>query len=260
VSIQLDDILKDAIHVIKKIGDYQVEMQFSDEIFITSKSSSVDLVTSVDQYSEKELIKGLLPLVSGSELLGEETGFTGLSEDWLWVVDPLDGTTNYSQGLPIFAISVALKHHGITQLGIVYTPKLKDIFYAIRGSGTFMNGKRVFVAQKKELNQSVLATGFPYDRATHSQNNTSEIKKIIPLVRGIRRMGAAAYDLALVACGHLDGYWEYNLSIWDMAAGELLIEEAGGQMLVLDARGTSIVAGNKHMVKAIIDSLDLKTK
>lgn len=254
----LNVILEAVTALVKKVGRHQVKEQFSESLSVDSKSSRVDLVTSVDKKSEIMLCKGLLKLIKGSQMLGEESGLTGETGDWLWIVDPLDGTTNYAQGLPIFAISIALTFKNEAKLAVVHVPRLDETYTAIAGEGARLNGTRIKVSLKEDLVDCVIATGFPYDRATHPQNNAEEVKRMVPLVRGIRRMGAAAFDLSQVACGHLDGYWEYNLAPWDLAAGKLLIEEAGGLVLKLKARGQSVVCGNSSIVKHVIEALGLE--
>lgn len=244
--------------LMRAVGAYQVKMQFSDEWESKSKSTGIDIVTSVDIESEKRLVKGLLTLLPGSAVLAEESGRTGGATPYTWVIDPLDGTTNYAQGLPLFAISVALLHHQEAVFGAIYCPMLNQFYHAVLGQGAWLEGKRLRVSSKLKLSDAVVATGFPYDRSAHPQNNVEEATKIIPLVRGLRRMGVASLDLALLASGALDAYWEYNLSPWDVAAGQLMVKEAGGVVSPLDARGISIVAGNPIMHDVLIQTLGLK--
>lgn len=223
---------------------------------IAAKSSAIDLVTDMDQKSEKMITQYLHRLFPSHGILAEESGQTAGSHEYLWVVDPLDGTTNYAQGLPIFAVSIALQHRGETVLGVIYAPGVGQLFTAIRGKGAFLNGTKIQVSAKTELIQCVLATGFPYDIATHPANNINYFSEIVLKSRAVRRMGAAAYDLACVAAGKLDGFWELSLSPWDVAAGMLLVEEAGGQVVHFRAdRGVSIIAGNAKICEKIHDEL-----
>ncbi len=190
-------------------------------------------------------------------VLGEEGGETDNNSDYLWVIDPLDGTINYSQGLPVFAISIALQYKKETILGVVHAPFLSQTYTAVKGDGAYLNGKIITVGNKEKLNQSVIATGFPYDRAIDLRyNNANYAYYFIPKVKGIRRMGAAAYDLCCVASGALDGYWEMKLKPWDMAAGELIVKEAGGEVFILeDKPAIALIAGNKYIVNNIYNGI-----
>ena len=170
------------------------------------------------------------------------------------MIDPLDGTTNYSQGLPIFSVSIALQHQGGTVVGVVYAPYLGELFWASREGGAWMKcgdgaAKRLRVSEKRTLATSVLATGFPYDKDVNPDNNSDNVARIVPYVRDIRRLGSAAYDLSCIAAGLLDGYWELDLHEWDVCAANLIVREAGG--VVCDFRrnrGVSQAAGNEALV------------
>lgn len=178
--------------------------------------------------------------------------------DYRWVVDPLDGTTNYSQGLPVFSVSIALQYRGETIVGVVYAPYLNELFWASKGGGAYMKSrsgevKRLHVSDKQTLATSVIATGFPYDKDVNPDNNSDNVARIIPYVRDVRRLGSAAYDLSCVAAGLLDGYWELDLHEWDVCAANLIVREAGG--VVTDFRpdrGVSQAAGNETLVREIL--------
>lgn len=171
------------------------------------------------------------------------------------MVDPLDGTTNYSQGLPVFCVSIALQYRGETVVGVVYAPYLRELFTAVRGGGAWCrrgDGEpvRLHVSTKQRLDCSVVATGFPYDKSENPDNNSDNVARILPHVRDVRRMGAAAYDLSCVAAAMLDGFWELNLHEWDVCAASLLVIEAGGVVESLRAdRGVSPVAGSAALVE-----------
>ena len=187
-------------------------------------------------------------------VLSEEGRLTdyNIRKGWktLWVVDPLDGTNNYSQGLPVFCVSIGLQYRGETLLGVVYAPYLNELYTAIRGKGAFLNNASIHVSDKTELDRSVLATGFPYDKGIHPVNNIDNLSRILPHLRGIRRMGSAAYDLCGVAAGFLDGYWELGLKLWDVCAGVLIVQEAGGHIESFrEDRGIAILAGNAGIMK-----------
>lgn len=227
------------------VGDMQKEKLGQTRLAINRKSSQIDLVTEVDVASEKILVDFIRKNYPEHDILAEEGGLSGGSADYRWVIDPLDGTTNYAQSLPIFAVSVALQHKGAPLLGVVYAPAIGQLFTAVRGHGAYLNGERISVSEKSELGECVLATGFPYDIASHPVNNLNYFNAILVKTRAVRRMGAAAYDLACVAAGKFDGYWEMSLFPWDMAAGVLLVEEAGGVVRPFrQDRGISLIAGN----------------
>lgn len=241
----------------REVGNIQKEYFKSNNLLINTKSTGVDLVTEVDELSDKHILDCIKENYPLHGILSEESGQADVKSDYLWIVDPLDGTTNYAQGLPIFATSIALKYKDETILGVVYSPIVDQLFEAAKGKGAYLNGEKIVVGNKKELNKCVLGTGFPYDRAIHKDNNANYFAHFVPMVRGLRRMGAAAYDLANVAAGNLDGFWELNLSPWDIAAGELIIEEAGGKVIFLkEKRGISLVAGNEVICQKILKEIE----
>ena len=170
---------------------------------------------------------------------------------------PLDGTNNYSQGLPIFCVSIGVQYKGETQVGVVYAPYLDEVFSAVRGQGASWNGRAIHVSRKQNLDECIVATGFPYDKGTCPINNLDNVCALLPHLRGLRRMGSAAYDLCCVAAGLLDGYWELNVKPWDVCAGNLIVEEAGGIIRPFRTdRNISIVAGSKPVVNLIYDRLN----
>jgi myo-inositol-1(or 4)-monophosphatase len=200
---------------------------------IDYKFNVADLVTDADKASEALLVEAIRATYPDHNILGEEgTGERSLLQEKgvLWVIDPLDGTVNYAHQLPMFAVSIGVLVDGVPTIGVVYLPILDELFCAERGKGATLNGKPISVSSAPDLNHSVLATGFPYDKWTSERNNTPNVARIIPHLRGLRRMGAAAVDLAYVAAGKLDGYWEEKLNPWDAAAGLVLVEEAGGRL------------------------------
>lgn len=234
------------------IGNLQKENLGRTNLVIDVKSTAIDLVTEIDKKSEEKIIAFLNKYYPSHGILAEESGQSESVSDYLWIIDPLDGTTNYAQGLPIFSISIALTYRSETVLGMVYAPVLDELYYAVKGQGAFLNGQPIHVSPKEKLIDSVLATGFPYDVATHQANNINQFNNLLLKTRAIRRFGSAAYDLASVACGRFDGYWELNLSPWDAAAGILLVEEAGGKVIPYrEDRKVSIIAGNSSIVNQI---------
>ena len=251
--VNVEQALELTCGLARTVGEIQKANLSRKNLGVGTKSSGIDRVTEIDHYSEQYLSTAIRHAYPQHAILSEEQPLQIGASEYLWVIDPLDGTTNYSQGLPIFSISIALQFQGETIMGVVYAPLLEQMFTAIRGRGAMLNDKSINVGLKTDLGQCVLATGFPYDRATHADNNLNYFARLTPRVRGILRMGSAAYDLCNVALGSLDGYWELNLSKWDVAAGALLVEEAGGRVVYLPHhRGVSLVAGNSAICECIL--------
>ncbi len=245
-----------AIEWAKAIGEIQLSYFRKDHLSIKTKSNIFDIVTAADKACEQYFQEQLHICFPDHDMLGEETGTHGNGSDYCWIIDPLDGTTNFSEGLPIFTTSIGLQYKKETVVGVVYAPYLNELYTAIKGEGAYRNGQRLTVSDKTDLSQSVVATGFPYDHGINPDNNSANIVHILPKVRGIRRMGSAAYDLSCVAAGNLDGYWELNLNIWDVCAGILLVEEAQGKIISFrNNRGISIIAGNNDIVQSLKENI-----
>ncbi|WP_415712974.1 inositol monophosphatase family protein [Maridesulfovibrio sp.] len=190
----------------------------------------IDLVTETDLAVENFLKVKLSELLPDSSFLAEETSGNAELIDRTWIIDPLDGTTNFAHGLPMIATSVALWNEGQVQIGIVNLPILNEVFVAVRGGGAFMNGEQIHVSDCDSLEESLIATGFPYAIEEHVDFITDALSRVLVKTQGVRRPGAAAFDLAYTACGRYEGYYENALKPWDMAAGWLLVEEAGGRV------------------------------
>ena len=195
-----------------------------------SLKSEINLVTDVDRASEQLIREAIASHYPRHQVLGEESGLDENVSDYRWVVDPLDGTTNFAHGFPHFAVSIALEHKGETRLGVVYDPMRDELFAAERGTGATLNRRPIHVSKTAELSKSILSTGFPYDIRTAELNNLDHWKNFAMNAQALRRVGAASLDLCYVACGRFDGFWELNLSPWDTAAGALIVEEAGGRV------------------------------
>jgi len=195
-----------------------------------------NLVTEVDLLCEKEVISTILCEEPEHKVLSEEQGGAGLDSEYLWVIDPLDGTTNYAHGYLKFCVSIALVKRGKPLLGVVYDQFANEMFYAGRGSGAFLNGQSIRVSEVARLEDSLLVTGFSYDRGQKLCENLEAFQKILPYPHAIRVDGSAALDLCYVACGRFDGFWERRLNAWDIAAGMLIVEEAGGRVSGFDGR------------------------
>ena len=211
---------------------------------IEEKGRSGDLVTEADKKAEAQILKVLRRHVPEHQILAEESGQLGDREnEYLWAIDPLDGTTNYAHGYPIAAVSVGLLIEGIPQVGAVYNPFRNELFRAAKGLGATCNRRPIRVSQTAELIKSLLVTGFAYDRRETTDNNYAEFCYLTHLTQGVRRSGSASLDLTDVACGRLDGYWEKGLRPWDIAAGIVLVEEAGGKVTAYDCSPLEIDSG-----------------
>ena len=251
-DLNLSRTLDLAIFWAKEVGQIQLSYFRGNNLNIDTKTNIYDVVTRADKESEAFLVKEIEKVFPTHFILGEESGMHEGTSDYRWVLDPLDGTNNYSQGLPIFTVSIGLQYKEETILGVVYAPYFDELYTAIKGKGAFFNGKVIQVSDKSDLNCSVLGTGFPYDKDVNPDNNAANLAAILPHIRGVRRMGSAAYDLCCVAAGWLDGYWELSLCLWDMCAGALIVEEAGGKIQYFrQDRGISIIAANAAIVEKI---------
>ena len=223
---------------------------------IDSKGA-VDLVTEVDRACELVIRDILARLTPHIPVYGEEGGGAEAAAI-RWVVDPLDGTTNFVHGFPYFCTSIALERNGQSEIGVVYDPVADDLFTAVRGRGAYRNGQPMYVSTCSEMNDALLATGFPYDRRQRVDLYLAIVREALMRCQGLRRGGAAALDLAGVACGRLDGYWEFSLQPWDVAAGTLLVLEAGGKVSdhsgqpVLDKQALEPAATNGALHTSLI--------
>ncbi len=217
-----------------------------DSLTVHSKNRN-DFVSEVDTQAEQEIIHILRKAFPDHGILAEESGHHD-GDAYQWVIDPLDGTTNFLHGFPQFAVSIALRHKGRLEQGVVYDPLRQELFTATRGAGAMLNDRRIRVTSRKSLDGALLGTGFPFKSQQHLDAYLDMFRVLFPRSAGIRRAGSAALDLAYVASGRLDGFWEIGLSIWDMAAGILLIQEAGG--LCADFTGGHDYLGNGNLVTA----------
>jgi len=215
-----------------------------DGLTVTSKRQN-DFVTEVDKAAEAAVIDVLAQAYPGHAILAEESGASGKSE-YTWIIDPLDGTTNFIHGFPQYAVSIALRHRDVLTQAVVFDPTRNELFTASRGRGAFLNDRRIRVAKRTRLEESLIGTGFPFRELGHLARYTRMFKAVVAGTAGVRRAGAAALDLAYVAAGRLDGFWEMGLAPWDMAAGTLLILEAGG--LVSDFDGGEGFLEKGHIV------------
>lgn len=211
---------------------------------IEEKGRPGDLVTAADKASEKAILEVLRRHVPEHGILAEESGKLGdISSQYLWAIDPLDGTTNFAHQYPPFGVSVGLLIDGIPQVGVVFDPFHNELFRAAQGLGATRNRQPIRVSETAELRNSLLVTGFAYDRRETSDNNYAEFCHLTHLTQGVRRSGSASIDLCYVSCGRLDGYWERGLSPWDLAAGVVILSEAGGKITAYDGSPWKIESG-----------------
>ncbi|MDH5393032.1 MAG: inositol monophosphatase [Gammaproteobacteria bacterium] len=230
-----------------------------DHLPVVTKEKN-DFVTEVDQKAESVIINTLKQAFPDHSILAEESGLAGHSE-YQWIIDPLDGTTNYLHGFPQFSISIALKHKDKLVLAVVYDPLRQELFTASAGDGAYLNNRRIRVSKQSSLSGALLGTGFPYKDQRYLDAYLNMFKTFFPETAGIRRAGSAALDLAYVACGRLDGFWEIGLQSWDIAAGALLVREAGGIITDFSANENyldngNVIAGNPKVFNQMLKNLE----
>jgi len=251
--INIDQTLEFAKNMAEEAGKIQ-RSRFRENFEVNTKSSDSDLVTEVDIECEKIIRKKIGEYYPEHSILGEEEGKDDKNSDYIWVVDPLDGTNNYASGYPIYSVSIALKYRGELIIGVIYLPERDEMYYAAKDKGAFLDGERLNVSAEKLLSRSLLATGFPYDKYESDLDNFAPCTVITKQARGIRRSGSAAFDLVCAASGIIEAVWEFKLKEWDTAAGKLLITEAGGRVYESKVNGASlIIAGNSTIVDKIKD-------
>jgi len=214
-----------------------------DHLTVTKKSHA-DYVSEVDRAAERTIVDTLLEAYPGHAILAEEGGAQGQSE-YVWIIDPLDGTTNFLHGVPQYAVSIALQHNGVLTQAVIYDPTKNDLFTASRGRGAHLNDKRLRVSKRREIADSLIGTGFPYTRFEHMDAYMAIFRDLMQQTAGLRRPGAASLDLAWTAAGRYDGFFETGLKPWDIAAGCLLITEAGG--IISDLAGAPDFLASGHV-------------
>ncbi|MBM2841792.1 MAG: Inositol-1-monophosphatase [Bacteroidetes bacterium] len=229
------------------------------------KGEERNLVSEIDKGSEAKIISIIKRHYPNHAILAEESGTaasggSGTASDYKWVIDPLDGTTNFLHGLPVFCVTIGVEYKGEIVAGVVYDPNLDELFTAEKGSGAYCNGKRLKVSQTSGLIHSLLVTGFPYDIAKNPDNAVGHFVNFLMEGQAVRRLGSAALDLSYVASGRFDGFWEVNLNPWDIAAGLLLVQEAGGKVTDFSGAPSSIynrqlLASNGIIHDAMLDVL-----
>jgi myo-inositol-1(or 4)-monophosphatase len=252
-------LLNIAVRAARRAGEIIVRsLNRADTLTVTAKGRN-DFVTEVDRAAEQEIIASIRKSYPDHALLAEEGGASGNSET-VWIIDPLDGTTNFLHGNPVFAVSIACQIRGRLEHAVVYDPMRQELFTASRGGGAHVDNRRLRVTAQRTLEGSLIGTGFPYRENTrYLDEYMNMMKAVIMNTAGIRRPGAAALDLAYVAAGRLDAFWEIGLSPWDTAAGTLLIQEAGGRIGTLSGReytqGGNVLCGTPKVYDAMIELL-----
>jgi len=226
------EYLDTAVEAALTAGRFQ-RYRLASQVEVAMKGDK-NLVTEVDRESERLIVGHLLARFPDHSILAEEGEYPETGSPLRWIIDPLDGTTNYAHGFPWFCVSIGLESAGEPVVGVIYNPVNEELFTAVKGGGAYLNGRRLHVSTRSPLRDTLLATGFPYDCANDPDNNFDNFIAFQKAARGIRRAGAAALDLACVAAGRLDGFWELKLKPWDVAAGFLMVREAGGTVTTFD--------------------------
>ena len=251
-------LLNIAVRAARRAGEVIVRSLVRlESLEVTSKGRN-DYVSEIDRGAEREIIEIIHKHYPEHAILAEESGSSGES-DTVWIIDPLDGTTNFLHGFPTFAVSIALEHKGRLQHAVVYDPMRQEFFTASRGDGAQLEGKKIRVSTQRTLEGSLIGTGFPFRSGAHVDEYLAMLKVIMAAAAGVRRPGAASLDLAYVAAGRIDGFWEFGLGPWDTAAGTLLIQEAGGRVGTPAgteyALGPNVIAGNPKVYEALLEAL-----
>ncbi|HTA28303.1 MAG TPA: inositol monophosphatase family protein [Bacteroidia bacterium] len=256
-ALNLNSICKEVIELTHEVGDFILKERNKFNSSHIIKKGFNDLVSYVDRMSEERLIMGLLKILPHSGILGEESG-GNFNSKYTWVIDPLDGTTNFVHGLPCFAISIALFENMQPVIGVVNELNFKECFSAIKGKGANVNGKKITVSPQDDLQDSLIATGFPYNDFEQQKEYMKLFEELMKCTQGLRRIGSASVDLCYVALGRFEVFYEYGLKPWDVSGGALIVQEAGGKLSDFDGGddyifGKTIVASNGHLHKPFME-------
>lgn len=236
-----DRYLRVAVKAAREAG--RIQKKFYGHSGKVEYKGEIDLVSDVDRLCEKAIVSTIAGAFPDHDIMTEETPFAGKGSSWKWIIDPIDGTTNYVRGFPCFCVSIGLEVGGEMGLGVVYNPLLDELFHAQKGEGAWLNGKRMNVSQTDNLDGSFLCTGFPYDIREHIDFYLRFFREFMVRSLAIRRPGSATLDLCYLAAGRFDGFWELKLHPWDVAAASLMITEAGGQLSDFQGGPFSIYSG-----------------
>jgi myo-inositol-1(or 4)-monophosphatase len=256
--MDLTDHYDFAVQLAEKAGHILLDRYYSDFKISYKSKNKTDLVTEVDHLAENFIIGAIKKKFPKHAILSEESGALGAKKsDFRWIIDPLDGTVNYAHGFPHFSVSVALEYRGEIVIGVVNAPYFEQVFRAAKGNGVFLNDIQIGVSSARSLDVSLLTTGFPYQQR---ERNLPYFEHFLLKSRGMRRLGSAALDLAYVAWGRVDAYWEIAIKAWDIAAGKLLVEEAGGKVTNMDGsafdlNGENVLATNGFLHEQMIENI-----
>ena len=261
--MDLKNYTDQAIEVVKKIAAFQLEERAKFQQDAVEVKGKNDLVSYVDVISEKMLVEGLSSIIPEAGFLTEEETTENKNENLFWIIDPLDGTTNFIHNLPSFGISIALATKTELLIGVVMEPNMNECFYAWKNGGAYCNNNAINVTQNKVLENCLIATGFPINNHDSIANYLDLTEFFIRNSRGVRRMGSASIDLVYTACGRFDAFYEYNLKPWDVAGGAIIVKEAGGQISDFNNRenwlyGQTIVASNTFIHESLVEVIKNK--
>jgi myo-inositol-1(or 4)-monophosphatase len=255
-------MLNTAVKAARKAGSIITRASSEIDRLTVRRKQHNDFVSEVDNAAEEAIIRTLREAYPSHAFLGEEGGASSpaAGSEYLWIIDPLDGTTNFLHGFPQYCVSIALKHKGVLQQAVVYDPSRNELFTATRGAGAFLNDRRIRVSATDKFEDSLIGTGFPFREFAHFDDYLRMFAAVTRRVAGVRRPGAAALDLAWVAAGRMDGFWEMGLSPWDMAGGALLVREAGGMVSDFEAgegflESGRIVAANPKVFSTLLEAI-----
>ncbi len=259
--MDLQKITDQVIVLVKEVGIYLKGEQHKITSEIIEKKGRNDFVTYVDKTAEQKLVDKLKEILPDAGFIAEEGTEIKKSEIYNWIIDPLDGTTNFIHGLKPYSISIALQKKEEIIIGVVYEVGLDECFTATKNGGAFLNGEKIFVSKTKELSESLIATGFPYYDYSRLPNFMKSLQYFIENTHGVRRFGTAATDLVYVACGRFEAYYEYGLQSWDVAAGTLIVQEAGGKVCDFSGGnnyifGKEIIVGNSNVFDSFFAKID----
>ena len=255
----LDRIRTAAVDAARQAG--AILSDYAKNGFRVEHKDTLNLVTDADTHSEQAIVDVIGRVFPDHEILAEERGQAGSKSPFKWIIDPLDGTTNFAHGFPAYAVSIGVEYQGRCMLGVVFDPTRQELFVGELGQGATLNGKPIHVSHTPKLDGALLVTGFAYDIRVSKQNNLDHFANFALRAQGMRRMGAAALDLCYVACGRFDGFWELKLNPWDTAAGSLVVAEAGGRMSDFTGRpfsiyGLELVASNGSIHHEMVEILN----
>ncbi len=257
---ETDAVLDLAVRLAGAAGKLQRD-RYETRLEIRAKTTPINLVTEVDHACEKLVVEGIAAERPDDAVLAEEGGGRDREDaSWRWIIDPLDGTVNYAHGYPRFCVSIGVEYLGLRTVGVVYDPLLDELYTAVRGGGARRNGRAIRVSETASLGEALLATGFAYDVRRSHEDNLDHFAALVKRSRAVRRDGSAALDLCYVAAGRFDGFWELGLYPWDVAAGLLLVEEAGGRASDLRGApaprsGREVLASNGRIHEALVEAL-----